>query len=86
MALSTIGHVPANLVWLSRATRSAARRTGKVLGEAVLDHYTHTLDEISSTGFAAYWGREFRPYLRAAAEQFTPGHQSLTERLLDRKT
>jgi hypothetical protein len=85
MALSTIGHVPANVVWLSRATRSAARRTGKVLGEAVLDHYTQTLDQISATGFTAYWSQEFRPYLRAAAEHFAPGHQSLTERLLDRK-
>jgi len=85
MALSTIGHVPANLVWLSRATRTAARRTGKVLGEVVLDHYTQTLDQIAATGFTAYWSQEFRPYLRAAAEQFAPGHQSLTERLLDRK-
>jgi hypothetical protein len=85
MALSTISHVPANVVWLSRATRSAARRTGKVLGEVVLDHYTRTLDQISATGFTAYWSQEFRPYLRAAAEQFAPGHQSLTERLLDRK-
>jgi hypothetical protein len=85
MALSTIGHVPANLLWLSRATRSAARRTGKVLGEAVLDHYTHTLDEISATGFTAYWAQEFRPYLRAAARQFAPRHQSLTERLIGRK-
>jgi hypothetical protein len=85
VALSTISHVPANLVWLSRATRSAARRTGKVLGEVLLDHYTQTLDQIAATGFTAYWGQEFRPYLRAAAEQFAPGHRSLTERLLERR-
>jgi hypothetical protein len=74
--------LPANVFWLSKAARSAARRTGKVLGEAILDHYTLTLIEIARTGFAAYWAREFRPYLRGAAEQFAPGHESLTERLL----
>ncbi|HUP04757.1 MAG TPA: hypothetical protein VMU19_12255 [Bryobacteraceae bacterium] len=84
MALSTVAHVPANLLWLSRAARSAALRTGKVLGEAVLDHYVEALAEIRRVGFLAYWGREFRPYLRAAAEQFAPGHESATERLLRR--
>jgi hypothetical protein len=82
MALSAVSHLPANVFWLSKAARSAARRTGKVLGSAILDHYTQTLADISSTGFGAYWAREFRPYLRGAAEQFAPGHQSLTERLL----
>lgn len=82
MAISTVAHVPANVVWLSRAARSAARRTGKVLGEAILDHYTDALAEIARTGFLAYWTREFRPYLRGAAEQFAPDHESLTERLL----
>jgi hypothetical protein len=31
-----------------------------------------------------YWRREFRPYLKGAAEQFTPEHQSSIERLLPR--
>ncbi len=82
MAVSAVAHVPANLLWLSKAARSAARRTGKVFGEALLDHYVETLGEISRTGFLAYWQREFRPYLRAAAAQFAPGKRSLTERLL----
>jgi len=82
MALSAVSHLPSNVFWLSKAARSAARRTGKVLGEAILDHYTGTLADISNTGFGAYWAREFRPYLRGAAEQFAPGHESLTERLL----
>jgi len=84
MAVSTVAHLPANVVWLSRAARSAARRTGKVLGEAILDHYTDSLAEISRTGFAAYWAREFRPYLHGAAEQFARHHESMTERLLRR--
>jgi hypothetical protein len=84
LAVSTVAHVPANLLWLSRAARSAVRRTGRVLGDAVLDHYTTALGEIGRTGFFAYWSREFRPYLRGAAEQFAPGRESLTERLLNR--
>ena len=84
MAVSAVAHVPANVLWLSRAARSAARRTGKVLGETILDHYTDALAEIARTGFVDYWTREFRPYLRGAAQQFAPGHESLTERLLRR--
>jgi hypothetical protein len=85
MAVSTVAHVPANLLWLSRAARSAARRTGKVLGEALLDHYTEALSEIARTGFIAYWTREFRPYLHSAAAQFAPTHDTLTQRLLRRR-
>jgi hypothetical protein len=84
MAISTVAHVPANVLWLSRAARSAARRTGKVMGGAILDHYSESLREIAKTGFTAYWAREFRPYLRAAAEQFKLDHQSATERWLSR--
>ena len=84
LAVSTVAHVPANVLWLSRAARSAVRRTGRVLGDTVLDHYTAALGEISRTGFFAYWSREFRPYLRGAAEQFAPAHESLTERFLKR--
>jgi len=81
MAISTLSHVPANLLWLSKATGSAARRTTGVVGIAILDHYSMALEEISRTGFSGYWKREFRPYLQAAAAQFAPEHGSLTERL-----
>lgn len=84
VAVSTVSRLPERVVWLSRAASSAARRTGRVLGEAVLDHYVEALDRISKEGFAEYWKREFRPYLRAAAEQFTPGRESSTEKLLGR--
>jgi hypothetical protein len=84
LAMSTVAHVPANIWWLSRAAVTAARRTGKVFGEAILDHYSEVLAEIGRTGFLAYWKREFRPYLRGAAEQFAPGRESLTERWLSR--
>ncbi len=82
MAISTLAHVPANLLWLSKAAHSAARRTTVTVGGALLDHYSTALREIAETGFLSYWMREFRPYLRAAAMQFAPEHESLTERLL----
>jgi hypothetical protein len=82
MAISTLAHVPASLIWLSKAASSAARRTTGVVGGAILDHYSAALKEISRTGFSRYWSQEFRPYLRAAAEQFVPEHGSLTEKLL----
>lgn len=82
LAISTITHVPATMLWLSRAARSSVRRTGKVLGDAVLTHYAEALSELSRTGVLEYWKREFKPYLRGAAEQFAPDHGSLTERWL----
>lgn len=85
IAVSAVAHLPENVLKLSRAARSAARRTGKVIGEAVLDHYTNALADMGKDGFANYWTREFRPYLRGAAEQFAPAHGTLTERLLRRR-
>ena len=69
MAISAVGHVPANALWLSRAAAAAARRTGKIIGESVLDHYRECLTKMAAEGFLAYWGREFQPYLRGAAER-----------------
>ncbi len=85
VAVSTVAHVPADVLWLSRAARSAMRRTGKILGEAVLDHYADSFRQIAHVGFTAYWAREFRPYLHAAARQFAPAKISSTERVLRRK-
>jgi hypothetical protein len=84
MAMSTVAQIPANIHWLSRAAKSGAKRTGAVLGDALLGHYVRSLDEIKRTGFTEYWKREFRPYLRAAALQFAPSNRTLTERLLSR--
>ncbi len=84
MALTTLVDLPANLLWLSRAAAVAAKRTGAVLGDALLMHYVNSLEEIARTGFLEYWRRGFRPYLHAAAEQFTPAKESSTERLLRR--
>ena len=84
MALSTVRAVPENLMWLSRCARTATRRTGQLFAAGLLDHYRETLCEIRETGYLNYWTREFRPYLRAAAQQFSASHRSLTERLLQK--
>ncbi|MBV9405069.1 MAG: hypothetical protein JO211_06975, partial [Acidobacteriaceae bacterium] len=84
IAVSTLREIPANLLWLSRVARTAAWRTGEVVGAAFFDHYHRALEEIAQVGFFAFWRRQFRPYLRAAAEQFTLAKESSTERLLHR--
>lgn len=85
MAISSLSHVPAHLLWLSKAARSATRRASGIVGSAILDHYSAALVDISRTGFPGYWKREFRPYLRAAAVQFAPEHGTVTERLFRRR-
>ena len=84
VALSTVTGLPENVRWLSRSIRLSVRRTGQVLAETLLGHYERALDDIRREGFAAYWIREYRPYLHAAAAQFSPHRRSLTSRLLSR--
>jgi hypothetical protein len=85
LAVAAIGRVPENLRWLSRCARLAARHTGQVFASALLDHYARALKEIRKAGYLGYWKREFRPYLVAAARQFSPRTKSLTARLLRRQ-
>jgi hypothetical protein len=82
VALTAVARLPENLLWLSRCARSAARRTGELFASGLLDYYTETLADIHRTGYLEYCAREFRPYLRAAAAQFSPRRLSLTEKLL----
>ena len=82
MAVSAIARVPVTLLKLARAANRAAWRSGQTLGASVLAHYSQVLSEIHERGYAAYWAQEFQPYLRAAAEQFSPKHRSLTARWL----
>jgi hypothetical protein len=84
MAVSAISRAPETLLRLARAANRAAWRTGQLFAGSVLEHYSHTLRDIRERGYAAYWGEAFRPYLRAAAGQFSPAHASLTDRLLGR--
>jgi len=82
MALSAISRTPDTLLRLARAANKAAKRTGQLFGGPLLAHYSETLRSIRQRGYAAYWADEFRPYLRAAAGQFSPTHRSWTDRLM----
>jgi len=82
LAVGTLAELPASVFWLSKAAQTAAKRTGQLLGESLLDHYVLALNEIASEGFLAYWRKQFRPYLSAAALQFAPANETSTERLL----
>jgi len=86
VALSAIKSLPANVAWLSQASRLAARRTRELFAETLLDHYDETLREIREKGFTAYWREEFRPYLKAAANQFSPKRDTATERWMRGRT
>jgi hypothetical protein len=85
MALAAIADVPQNLWWLSKASAKAAQATGEFFAEPLLVHYAETLAQIRKEGFLAFWSRQFSPYLKAAASQFSPKKQSLTERWLTKK-
>jgi hypothetical protein len=85
MAMSAIAAIPQKTRWMSASARLAAGKTGAVMSAVLVDHYRATLTEIHKTGYVPYAVRQFRPYLYAAASQFSPQHRSLTERLLFRK-
>jgi len=82
MAVAAISRTPLTLLRLARAANRAVWRAGQLFGGSVLEHYNQTLREISERGYAAYWSEAFRPYLRAAAGQFSPKHRSVTGRWL----
>jgi hypothetical protein len=85
MAMSAVTNLPQRVRWISASTRVAMGRTSTVLAGVLLDHYRSTLREIRQAGYLRYAVRQFRPYLYAAASQFSPRRQSLTERVLRRK-
>jgi hypothetical protein len=86
MAVAAARSVPDNVRWLATSTMIGATRTGSLLAGSLLDHYRRTLDEARTVGFAAYASAQLAPYVRAAAAQFSPERETLTEGLLDRFT
>jgi hypothetical protein len=82
MAISAMKSVPEKARWLSASARSAARKTGTAVAAILLEDYRTSLKQIRETGYVRYAVEQFRPYLSAAASQFSPGRQSLTERLI----
>jgi hypothetical protein len=86
MAMAAIADLPRKARWLSASARLAVGTTGSLMSETLLDHYRITLQQIRHEGYFPYAARQFRPYLYAAASQFSPEHGSLTERLYKRIT
>lgn len=84
MAVAAARALPGGARWLSTSARVGAARTGQVFATALLEHYRQTLSEIQQVGYLTYAGRQFRPYVRAAADQFSPGRRMLTQRLLEK--
>jgi hypothetical protein len=85
VALSTVTRLPGGFVWFGRSTKVAASRAAGLFTEQILDHYSTTLDSIAQQGFGQWWAAEFRPYLAAAASQFSPGRRSWSEKMLGRR-
>jgi hypothetical protein len=84
MAVSAARALPGGVQWLSASARVGAARAGQVFATALLDHYRQTLGEIRQAGYLTYAGRQLRPYVRAAADQFSPTRRTLTQRLLEK--
>ena len=84
MAVSAARALPGGVQWLSTSARVGAARAGRVFAAALLDHYRQTLSEIRQAGYLTYAGRQLRPYVLAAADQFSPTRRTLTQRLLEK--
>ena len=84
MALSAIRSFPGTARWFYDSARIGASRTGVIVASALLTHYKETLGEMQEAGYAAFAAKQFRPYIRAAASQFSPKRGTLTERLLQK--
>ena len=80
MAVSAARAIPDRVGWFSASARVGAARTGQVFATALMAHYHQTLSEIRQVGYPTYVSRQLRPYVRAAAAQFSPTRTSLTER------
>lgn len=84
LALSAARSIPEGLRWLTASARVTAVQTGHVLAAALLDHYRQTLDGIRTEGYLTYARRQLTPYVRASINQFSPGRETLTDRVVER--
>ena len=84
IALSAARALPGGVRWLSASARIGATRTGHIIEAVLLDHYRRTLSELQQVGYLTYVSRQCRPYIRAAADQFSPKRRTLTQHLLER--
>ncbi len=82
MAVSAARAFPERVRWLALSAGVGAGRAGRILVTTWLDHYRQTLSEMEVVGYRAYASRQFGPYLRAAADQFSPHRETVTLSLL----
>jgi hypothetical protein len=86
LAVSAIGELPQRALVLSRSAAIALGHSGTVVADALLTHYRDALQEIRGTGVVSYAVRQLAPYGRAALAAFHPGRETLTAKLLGKKT
>jgi hypothetical protein len=84
MAISAVRALPERALWLSSSTRVGAVRTGKLFSAAILEDYSHTLNELREVGYSTYARQQLSPYLRACVDQFSRQQRSVTERLIEK--
>ena len=84
LAVSAVRAFPGAARRLSASARVGAKHTGKLLSQAILDHYEQTLTELRQVGYLTYAKRQLSPYVRACVDQFSPERRTLTQRLLDK--
>jgi len=66
------------------AVRAGLAQAGHVITQALIDHYRQTLADIQRVGYLKYTSRQLRPYVAAAARQFSPKRRTLTDYLLEK--
>jgi hypothetical protein len=84
MAVSAVRNLPDGVHWLYASARVGAARTGQIVAGALLEHYNQTLSELRQVGYLRFASRQFRPYVSAAVNQFSPKRKTLTQRLLEK--
>lgn len=84
MALSAARSFPDGVRWISASARVGTTRAGQVVAATLLDHYRQTLIEMRRIGYVAYARQQFRPYIRACVNQFSPQRATVTQRLLEK--
>jgi hypothetical protein len=82
MALSAARSIPDGVRWLSASAVVGATPHRPRLRFGTPRSLQTNTGEIRETGYLTYAGRQIRPYVTAAARQFSPSRPSLTERLL----
>jgi len=82
MALSAVAQMPARARWLSQCATAAAGKTGMLFARTLLANYAATLKDIREAGYLRYWVRQLKPYISAAAHNFSPSQSSSTEGFL----